>query len=167
MEAHHASEDDLLFRAVEERLDQPSEVIEVMEVEHNRIQFLIDELKRILGELGRSGSSTSLDEQFQSNAGELLKVFRNHITKEEKYIFEKMSALFTEREQLNIEQEVKRKAPVRYLSYMIPWLSDSLSPDENKILDQSLPVMARIMNRWFWKEKYRRMSLPVKAMAKV
>lgn len=167
MEAHHAAEDDLLFRAVEERLDQPSEVIEVMEVEHNRIQFLIDELKRILGELGRNGSSASLNSQFQSNAVELLKVFRSHITKEEKYIFEKMSALFTEREQLKIEQEVKRKAPVRYLSYMIPWLSDSLSQEENKILDQSLPAMARIMNRWFWKEKYRRMALPVKAMAKV
>ena len=46
MEAHHAAEDDLLFRAVEERLEAPSEVIEVMEVEHNRLQFLIDEIKK-------------------------------------------------------------------------------------------------------------------------
>lgn len=165
MEAHHAAEDDLLFRAVEERLDQPSEVIEVMEVEHNRIQFLIDELKRLLGELERSGPEPRLNKELQFNAAELSKVFRGHITREEKYILEKMTEHFSAQEQRKIEADVKRKAPVRYLSYMIPWLHDSLSHDENIILDESLPRLAKLMNRYFWKEKYNRLVQPVKAMA--
>ena len=48
---------------------------------------------------------------------------------------------------------------------MIPWLRDSLSPDENNILDESLPWLAKLMNRYFWKEKYNRLVQPVKAMA--
>ncbi|MBK9731423.1 MAG: hemerythrin domain-containing protein [Chitinophagaceae bacterium] len=164
MEAHHAAEDDLLFRAVEERLEAPSEIIEVMEVEHNRLQFLIDEIKRLLGELQRTGPATELNNELQYNAKELLHVFTGHIVKEEKYILEKMKAHFTPAEQRHIENEVKRKAPVRYLSYMVPWLRDSLSPEENKLLDESLPWTARLMNKLFWKNKYDRLIAPVKAM---
>lgn len=164
MEAHHAAEDDLLFRAVEERLEAPSEVIEVMEVEHNRLQFLIDEIKRLLGELQRTGPATELNKELQYNTAELLKVFKGHILKEEKYILEKMKAHFTPEEQRHIESEVKRKAPVRYLSYMIPWLRDSLSQEENKILDESLPWSARLMNKLFWKNKYDKLMKPVKAL---
>lgn len=164
MEAHHAAEDDLLFRAVEERLEQPSEVIEVMEVEHNRLQFLIDELKRLIGELQRNGCTAALSSELQRYTKELLKVFTGHIVKEEKYILEKMKAHFTPDEQRRIENDVKRKAPVRYLSYMIPWLRDALSNEENKLLDDSLPWSARLMNQWFWKNKYDRLVSPLKAM---
>lgn len=164
MEAHHAAEDDLLFRAVEERLEAPSEIIEVMEVEHNRLQFLIDEIKRLLGELQRNGQAPDLNKELQFHTAELLKVFTGHIIKEEKYILEKMKAHFTPEEQRNIESQVKRKAPVRYLSYMIPWLRDSLSTEENKILDDSLPWSARLMNNLFWKNKYDKLMKPVKGM---
>lgn len=164
MEQHHAAEDDLLFHALEERLNQPSEAIEVMEVEHNRIQFLIDEVKRLLGELERNGKTGSLTKEFQANAEELLRVFRGHIEHEEQYVKEKMVTHFSPKEQQKIEREVKRKAPFRYLSYMIPWLHDSLSQEENKILDDSLPRIARLMNRFFWKEKYNNLVAPVKAM---
>ncbi len=167
MEAHHAAEDDLLFRAVEERLEAPSEIIEVMEVEHNRLQFLIDEIKRLLGELQRNGAGAQLNKDLQYHTGELLKVFTGHIMKEEKYILEKMKAHFTPEEQRRIEEDVKRKAPVRYLSYMVPWLRDSLSADENKMLDESLPWSARLMNALFWKNKYDRLMAPVKAMVAV
>ena len=139
-------------------------MIEVMEVEHNRIQFLIDEIKRLLGELERTGSSPSLNKELQYNTSELLRVFRGHISKEEKYILEKMSAHFSEQEQRQIESQVKRKAPVRYLSYMIPWLYSSLSPEENKLLSASLPWSAKLMNRFFWKEKYTRLVQPLMEM---
>ncbi len=164
MEAHHAAEDDLLFRAVEERLDAPSEVIEVMEVEHNRLQFLIDEIKRLLGELQRNGVDSILNKELQFNTSELLKVFTGHIAKEEAYMLEKMTAHFSTEEQRQIEEEVKRKAPVRYLSYMIPWLHDALSTEENKLLDESLPLTARLMNKWFWKKRYDRLMKPLKSM---
>lgn len=167
MEAHHAAEDDLLFRAVEERLEAPSEIIEVMEVEHNRLQFLIDEIKRLLGELHRNGAAEPLNKELQYHTAELLKVFTGHIRKEEQYILEKMKAHFTPQEQRHIEEEVKRKAPVRYLSYMVPWLRDSLSAEENKMLDESLPWSARLMNMFFWKNKYDRLMIPVKAMVSV
>ena len=165
MEAHHAAEDDLLFRAVEERLDAPSEVIEVMEVEHNRLQFLIDEIKRLLGELQRNGITAIISKELQFNTSELLKVFMGHIAKEEAYMLEKMTAHFSPDEQRRIEEEVKRKAPVRYLSYMIPWLHDALSAEENKLLDESLPWTARLMNKWFWKNRYDRLMRPLKGMA--
>lgn len=164
MEAHHAAEDDLLFRAVEERLEAPSEVIEVMEVEHNRLQFLIDEIKRLLGHLSRNGSSPEMKAELQKHTTALLKVFTEHISKEEAYILEKMQAHFTPEEQRRLENQVKRKAPVRYLSYMIPWLYDALSPEENQLLDASLPWSARLMNKWFWKNKYERLIAPVKMM---
>lgn len=167
MEAHHAAEDDLLFRAVEERLEAPSEIIEVMEVEHNRLQFLIDEIKRLLGELHRNGAHESLNKELQYHTAELLKVFTGHIRKEEQYILEKMKAHFTPQEQRHIEDEVKRKAPVRYLSYMVPWLRDSLTAEENKMLDESLPWSARLMNMIFWKNKYDRLMAPVKAMVNI
>lgn len=165
MEAHHAAEDDLLFRAVEERLEAPSEVIEVMEVEHNRLQFLIDEIKRLLGELHRNIPAPSLNRELQHHTAELLQVFTAHIAKEEKYIHEKMVTHFSPAEQRQLEHDVKRKAPVRYLSYMIPWLHDALSPEENKLLDQSLPWSARLMNAWFWKNNYERLMRPLRGMA--
>jgi hemerythrin-like domain-containing protein len=164
MEQHHAAEDDFLFRALEEKLNEPSEDIEVMEVEHNRIQFLIDEVKRLVGELERDGKNDALALEFQSNATELLNVFRRHIEREEKYVREKMMNHFSPKEQQRIEQKVKRKAPYRYLSYMIPWLHDSLNQEENKMLDASLPRVAKVLNRFIWKEKYNRLVTPVKAM---
>jgi hemerythrin-like domain-containing protein len=164
MEAHHAAEDDLLFRAVEKKMEQPSETIEEMEVEHNRIQFLIDEIKRVIGELERTDKKVLLCKELQLHTDALLNVFNAHIMKEEAYILEKMKAHFTINEQRKIENEVKRKAPVRYLSYMVPWLHDSLSVEENKILDQSLPWTAKLMNRFFWKNNYTRLLSPVKTL---
>jgi hemerythrin-like domain-containing protein len=152
MESHHAAEDDLLFRAVEERMEQPSEIIEEMEVEHNRIQFLIDEIRRLIGELKRSAGEASICRELQLNTDGMVKVFQAHIMKEEKYILEKMTAHFTVNEQRRMENRVKRKAPVRYLSFMIPWLH------------QSLPWPVRLMNHYFWKNKYARLVEPMKKL---
>lgn len=48
---------------------------------------------------------------------------------------------------------------------MIPWLHDALSAEENTLLDESLPWTARLMNKWFWKNRYDRLMRPLKGMA--
>lgn len=165
MEAHHQAEDDILFLEVEKKMNQPSETIEGMEMEHNRLQFLIDEIKRLIGEAERSPSEVlTMKADLLKHTTELLQLFSSHIAKEEIYIREKMTSHFTPAEQRRIEEQVKRKAPVTYLSYMIPWLQDSLSAEEKKKFDQSLPFSAKLLNRFFWKEKYHRIASPVKAL---
>ena len=165
MEAHHQAEDDILFIEVEKRMNEPSEIIEAMEVEHNRLQFLIDEIKRLIGEVERgSGSIENLKSSLVKYTSELLQLFSSHIAREEKYIHEKMTTHFSPADQRRIEEQVKRKAPMTYLSYMIPWLHDSLSAEEKKRLDQSLPWMAKLLNRFFWRKKYNRVAAPVKAL---
>jgi vacuolar-type H+-ATPase subunit I/STV1 len=166
MEQHHSAEDDILFVAIEKRLDRPSEIIEGMEVEHTRLQFLIDEIKRLIGEAGREENNLeSIKKELESAATELMQLFSHHIKEEEKYVYENMTTHFTPAEQRSIEARVKRKAPVRYLSYMIPWLHDSLSSGEKIKFDKELPWTARILNYLFWKEKYERIATPVKKMA--
>lgn len=165
MEAHHQAEDDILFVEVEKRMNEPSEIIEAMEVEHNRLQFLIDEIKRLIGEAEReSGSMQNLKTSLSKYTAELLQLFSSHIAKEEKYVHEKMTSHFSPADQQRIEEQVKRKAPMSYLSYMIPWLHDSLTEKEKKQLDQSLPWTAKLLNRFFWKAKYNRIAAPVKSL---
>ncbi|MFI5134556.1 MAG: hemerythrin domain-containing protein [Chitinophagales bacterium] len=166
MEQHHTTEDDILFLEIEKRLHRPSETIEGMEVEHNRLQFLIDEIRRLIGEAVRAEESLSaIKSDLKKYAAELLQLFSHHIREEEKYVYEKMTTLFTPQEQRRIEERVKRKAPVKYLSYMIPWLQDSLSSEEKKDFDGSLPLSVRAFNYLFWKEKYARIASPVKQLA--
>jgi hemerythrin-like domain-containing protein len=168
MEAHHQAEDDILFLEVEKKLNQPSETIEGMEVEHNRLRFLIDEIKRLIGEAEREVNSVEkLKSKLSNYTAELLQLFSSHIAKEEKFIYERMTSHFTPAEQRRIEERVKRKAPMTYLTYMIPWLHDSLSADEKKKLDLSLPWTIKLLNRFFWKEKYNRIAAPVKGLAKM
>jgi hemerythrin-like domain-containing protein len=166
MEQHHSAEDDILFIEIEKRLNKPSEIIEGMEVEHTRLQFLIDEIKRLIGEAGRNDRNLLLIKtDLEKYATELLRLFSHHISEEEKYVHDKMTAHFTPREQNKIEERVKRKAPVRYLSYMIPWLSDALNGEEREIWNRSLPLSARLFNKLFWKEKYKRTVAPVSELA--
>lgn len=165
MEEHHQAEDDIMFVAIEKRLNAPSESIEHMETEHNRLQFLIDEIKRLIGEAEReSGSLLKIKEQLTSYTKELLQLFSSHIGKEEKYVIEKMTNFFTPAEQRAIENRVKRKAPIKYLSYMIPWLYESLSAEENQQFDASLPRVVKLLNHFFWKGKYERMVSPLRSM---
>ncbi len=165
MEEHHQAEDDIMFVAIEKRLNAPSESIEHMETEHNRLQFLIDEIKRLIGEAVReNGSVLKIKEQLSACTKELLQLFTSHIGKEEKYVVEKMTAHFTPAEQRAIENRVKRKAPVKYLSYMIPWLHESLSAEENQQFDASLPRVVKLLNHFFWKGKYERLITPVRSM---
>lgn len=165
MEQHHSAEDDVLFIEIEKRLGKPSEVIEAMEVEHTRIQFLIDEIKRLIGEAGRGRNLQAVRADLEKFSAELLALFSQHISEEEHYVHENMTAHFTPAEQNRIEERVKRKAPVRYLSYMIPWLNDALTGEEKMIWNKSLPYSARLLNRFFWKEKYERTIAPVRALA--
>ena len=166
MEQHHSAEDDILFIEIEKRLNKPSEIIEGMEVEHTRLQFLIDEIKRLIGEAGRHDRNLLLIKtDLEKYATELLRLFSHHISEEEKYVHEKMTAHFTPEEQNKIEERVKRKAPVKYLSYMIPWLNDALTGDEKKIWNRTLPWSAKVFNHFFWREKYERIVSPVKALA--
>src|SRR5437763_772275 len=152
MEAHHQAEDDILFLEVEKKMNQPSEIIEGMEVEHNRLQFLIDEIKRLIGEAEReTGSLENLKSSLSKYTAELLLLFSSHIANEEKYIHEMMTTYFSPDEQRAMEDHVKRKAPMAYLSYMIPWLHDSLSGDEKTRLDESLPWTAKMLNKLFWR----------------
>jgi hemerythrin-like domain-containing protein len=163
MESHHQAEDDILFFELEKKMDAPSETIEGMEIEHNRLQFLIDEIKRLIGEAERQAdSSITVKSKLSEYTKELLELFAEHIEKEEKYIYEKMTSYFTPAEQQRIENLVKRKAPIRYLTYMIPWLHDSLSEKEKDVLDRSLPLSIKILNRFFWKKRYDRIAIPVK-----
>src|SRR6185295_15821839 len=79
MEQHHQAEDDILFLELEKRMDQPSERIETMEVEHNRLQFLIDEIKRLIGEAERAtGSVENLKSPLSKYTAELLQLFSSH-----------------------------------------------------------------------------------------
>jgi hemerythrin-like domain-containing protein len=166
MEQHHSAEDDILFIEIEKRLNRPSEIIEGMEVEHTRLQFLIDEIKRLIGEAERNDRSMLLIKtDLEKYAAELLELFSHHIREEEKYVHEKMTAHFTPQEQNKIEERVKRKAPVRYLSYMIPWLNDALTGDEKRIWSQTLPWSAKVFNYFFWRHKYERIVSPVKEIA--
>lgn len=165
MEIHHQAEDDILFSAVEKRMNQPSEIIEAMEVEHNRLQFLTDEIKRLLGEAERSTVlGNELKTSLSRHTLELLELFSSHIAKEEKYIHEWITMHFSPKDQRNVERQVRRKAPTSYLSYMIPWLHDSLSEEEKRKLDLSLPWMAKALNRFLWQRKYEKISQPVKAL---
>jgi len=166
MEQHHAAEDDIMFLEIEKRLNHPSETIEGMEMEHNRLQFLIDEIRRLIGEAERANENVSIiKNDLERYAAELLQLFSHHIREEEKYVYEKMTTLFSPHDQRRIEERVKRKAPVKYLSYMIPWLQDSLTPDEKNDFDRRLPLSARAFNYLFWKEKYKRIAAPVQQLA--
>lgn len=164
MEVHHQAEDDILFLAVEKRMNKPSEVIEGMEVEHTRLQFLIDEIKRLLGEAERENGNTQIKDDLFKYTGELNQLFSRHIAHEERYVFEWMTSHFTPADQRKIERQVKRQAPISYLTYMIPWLHDSLSEQEKEKLDSSLPWMAKTLNRLFWTRKYNRIAAPIKAL---
>ena len=165
MEQHHSAEDDILFVEIEKRLDRPSETIEGMEVEHTRLQFLIDEIKRLIGEAERADvDSVVMRHDLEKYSAELLALFSHHIREEEKYVFEKMTSNFSTAEQRRIEERVKRKAPVRYLSYMIPWLHDSLNEEEKKKLGKTLPWSIKAFNYFFWKEKYERIAAPMKRL---
>lgn len=165
MEQHHQAEDDILFLELEKRMNQPSEIIEAMEVEHNRLQFLIDEIKRLIGEAEREPASVeTLKAELTRYTGELLHLFSSHIAGEEKYVYEMMTSHFSPTDQRAIEEKVKRKAPMTYLSYMIPWLHDSLSIEEKKRLDRALPWTAKLLNHFFWKEKYNRIAAAVKEL---
>jgi hemerythrin-like domain-containing protein len=167
MEAHHSAEDDLLFHEIEKRLRHPSETIEALEVEHNRLQFLIDEIKRLLGEAERAEKiMRSLKDQLTGHSGELLRLFTIHIAGEEKYVTENIMRLFTAEEQLQLAEKVKRKAPTHYLSQLIPWLTESLTQEEKEQLTHSLPWTARVINYFFWNERYHRMAVPVKELLK-
>lgn len=165
MEQHHQAEDDIMFVEIEKRLNQPSELIEAMEVEHTRLQFLIDEIKRLLGEAERAQQlPDELKKKLSSFTSELLTLFTSHINKEEKYVFESMTSHFSPREQTKIENRVKRRAPINYIRFMIPWLHDSLSEDEKKLFDQSLPWRVKLLNSFFGKNKYRQLTLPLRQM---
>ncbi len=165
MEAHHQAEDDILFLAVEKKMNAPSEIIESMEIEHNRLQFLIDEIKRLIGEADRNaGAITNLKSSLTKYTGELLQLFSAHIGREEKYVHEIMTSHFSPVEQRRIEEQVIRKAPMSYLSYMVPWLHDSISGEEKVRLGQSLPLTAKILNKLFWQKKYERIAKPVKEL---
>ena len=165
MEQHHQAEDDILFLELEKRMDQPSEIIEAMEVEHNRLQFLIDEIKRLIGETEREPDSVkTLKPDLTQYTRELLHLFSSHIAGEEKFVYEMMTTHFSPGDQRGIEEKVKRKAPITYLSYMIPWLHDSLTPEEKKRLDRELPWTAKLLNRFFWTEKYNRIAKPLKEL---
>src|ERR1700704_1514653 len=86
MEQHHQAEDDILFLELEKRMNQPSEIIEAMEVEHNRLQFLIDEIKRLIGEAEREPASVeTVKPELTRYTRELLHLFSSHIAREEKY----------------------------------------------------------------------------------
>ncbi len=161
-EAHHHNEDDVLFHYMELHMNRPSEQIELLEQDHVRLQFLLDELTRLLRALHRPGVQV---DHIQSTAKmyseQLVACIKQHVEQEEQYTQEVIETLMGEQDQKRLEARMRRRASWRYLVYLIPWVSPLLTWQEREALEQSVGLPFRLMSRWYFSKRYVKITEPV------
>ncbi len=164
-EAHHHNEDDMLFHYMELHMNRPSEQIELLEQDHVRLQFLLDELSRLLRALNRPEAQV---DQVQSSAKryseQLVACMKQHVELEEQYTREVIDRHMDAFQQKRLEARMRRRASWRYLVYLLPWVSSSLTLQEREALEQFVGLPFRLLSRWYFSKQYSKISEPVYAL---
>lgn len=160
LERHHHAEDDYLFQELERRIGIPSAEIETIDLAHQRLQFLLDELYGLL-QRAVAESPKQVADLLQARTAELQQLAQRHFRDEEALVVQLVTEHFGAQEQRRLEERLRRHAAFSYQIHFVPWVTDVLTAAERSALYHAVPWYVRWTVRYCTRPLHARQWRPV------
>jgi hemerythrin-like domain-containing protein len=136
---HHHIEDELLFPALRDRVATYADHAARLDGDHADLDVVLDGLSDALaaGDHGRAGRL----------AGELADHLDEHLAYEDAEIAPLFARHFTTAEFDELNAKAITMTPPRQLSFTVPWLMASITPDEQAVVLAEAPKVMRLVWR--------------------
>ena len=155
LEAHHSSEDELLWPRLTARMAGQTETIALMEAQHQQLENLVTLVTRALDELA-ADPRQSLCAQVAAHLAELNSVLTAHMDEEENTILPLAAEFLSVAEWEELGETSLAKLDRRYLLRAFSALMSVATPEEQLTLLTKAPLPARLLWRLSGRRSYAR-----------
>ena len=152
LHVHHNVEDEKLWPRLVPLVEDPAAaaLLNDMEAEHARIDPMLTEI-----DLALDGDADDL----VVRAKELADVLGGHLEHEEEEALPLIQELMTPADWRAFGRAMARRQGVRGVADWIPWITDGMSPADERRFLARFPAPLRLVNRLLWAPRYHRRRL--------
>jgi hypothetical protein len=153
---HHGAEDEFVWPRLRTRFagsESAIATLDAMEAEHGLIDPLLAAVENCFARPDHVDGAAVIDE--------LVTTLSHHLVHEEREAMPMIGEALSDREWRSVVGQihglVKSLGELNVTDF-VPWLTEGVSPDREKVIATVLPPPIRPVYRWLWKPKYQRVS---------
>lgn len=163
---HHEAEDEDIYTLLAERDPTFKAAVAPLIDEHEKLTALVTSVETTLAAL-RDASSDAERATHSSalveHVSALNKVLIAHLDREEMEILDRMAAHLTQKDMRRIENKMRRRAPLKDVALVLPWIYDTASEEDRAVFMKMIPWMFKVLMRYRWQPSYAKISAPLAA----
>lgn len=162
VEVHHTGEDEICFPMVERRVPRFGQDLIKLGDDHHKLDALVDEIGRILGNLknSQSGEGFRVGQQvLYRTVKELNEHMVQHLAFEEGTFATSLLDNFSDKEVADMEKQLQKHTPMKLIALLLPWVLSGMDEAEREVALKGVPGFMRLLYKLSWKKKYDKLTV--------
>lgn len=155
--AHHTHEDRIFFPALAAKAGEDAMHLDELMTQHGQLDEVLDAIEKGFGELADPASDfEATRNNLTGELSTMVEHLTTHLDFEEKTALPMFASEMSPDEYTKLEAQARKATPREQASFMVPWLVEHASPEQQKALYRLAPPF-RILNL-LNRRRYRRLD---------
>ena len=148
LRGHHRIEDTIFFPALAARVPAYPDYAPTLDIDHHRLDELVDLIAESLGTLASATSPWDADHDAAvAHAVELRDLMSEHLEFEDREILPLFERHFSAEEYAALDDQARRSVSLQHALFFVPWFMSSVEPDVAATALAEAPLPLKVIHR--------------------